>query len=235
MNFFLKDLRRQLDQFKPDDSLDFTIHYFKQVQSCYHIIGTGYSYILESIHNRKALIFCLMESFKSLNNQPSSEITPNEIYYLIEQLCPGFPKSIVLEAAMLTVNNVNHIAALVETKCRFDDIFRNISCFILYDEWLKLLEEYFRNDGKGMFLSIMKLKIKLEEIYRNLSTAIYQPSFTSSITAVDSDGGPTTPTSSSLARSHDREISFDQFKKNLFRSRGVASELALIARLPHNC
>lgn len=214
-------MKRHLEQFRPDDTVDYAISYFKKVQSCTHIVGTTYNYVLESIHNRKALIYCLTESFKGFDDQ--SEISPNEIYHFIESISPGFPKSVVLEAAMLVVSNINHIATLVDIKCSFELLFRNISCFILYDEWLKLIEEAFRSDGKGMFLSIARLKLKLEEFYQVLPLSIYQPPWTAIQTVLE------------ISAQNEKDLSFDHFKKRLFQNPAVAMELEAIAQYPNSC
>jgi hypothetical protein len=227
LTFFLRDLKRQIDQFKPDDNIEFGLNYFKQVQSCTHVVGTGYSYVLESLHNRKSLIYCLLESLKGFEEQP--EITPNELFHLIESLCPGFPRSIVLEAAMLSVTNINHIAQLVDTKCSFLTLFRFVACFVLYDEWIKVIEECFRNDGKGMFLQCIKLKSKIEDYYRNLPMSINQPPLAAILAASEADAFSTSKSA------YDKEVSFDAFKKNLFNSPLIITELEIIAQLPLHC
>jgi hypothetical protein len=168
-----------------------------------------------------------MESFKFF--EASFETTPNEIFHLIEAVCPGFPKSIVVEASTLTLTNVNHLVQLLETKCNFRPLFRNIAFLILYDEWLKIIEEFFRNDGKGMFLSSSKLKTKLEEYSRNLPLSIYQPPLQAIQAAIEVE------LSTSHSRSYDKEISYDNFKKNLFSNAMVLNELERISSFPQFC
>jgi hypothetical protein len=226
LGFFLKDLRRQNDLSKPEDAVDVAINFFKQILSCSHVVGTSWAYVIETIHNRKSLVYSLTESFKGFDD--NYEITPNELFTCIEIVCPGFPKSIVLEAAMLTVSNINHLATLVDTKCIFIMLFRNVACYILYDEWIKSVEETFRNDGKGMFLATQKLKMKLEDFHRHLSPSVYQPLLSAVLMASEGE-------SSSSVRpqySDNREISFDAFKKSLFKSSAVITELEILSHLP---
>lgn len=213
---FSRDLKRQLEQYKPEDPSDYAVSYLKMVHSCNHVIGTGFSYVLESNHNRKSFVFCLLDAFKEFN--PKHETTSNDFFYLIEPLCPGFPKSFVFEAC-LSLPSISGDGK--ESKYNIFALIQIISCQILFDEWLKLLDEYFRNENNKSGISLNKAKSVVDEFQRNLPISILQPRWTTLFGIMDS-----------LDSVHTTEINFDDFKKLVFSHDLMGKEIQMLVNYP---
>lgn len=215
---FSKDLLRQVEQQRPEDAIEFAISYFKQLQTCSHVMSTNYTYACETIHNRKSLVYCLMDSFKGFDS--FSEITVTELHFLVEAVCPGFPKSLILQAATSTSEYLRGSSISLDTKYPLLSIVRGLYCHILFEDWLKVVDEFFREEG-GKLLSVnsQKIKTKMEQLYNSLATTVYQPPLAAILGAVESvEAGKVI------------EITLDKFKRDVFTTPSMSAELLTIGK-----
>jgi hypothetical protein len=162
-----------------------------------------------------------MEALKGFDYQ--QEMSPSEFHFLIEALCPGFPKSLILHAATSTDEHLKGVLLSSDSKYKLASLCRAVYCHILYDEWLKVVEELFKNDGgKNHIMESGKIKSAMEDFNRNLPKSLHQPSL-SAINNVlymhDSVG----------RGSH--EMSFDKFRREVFSNVSINAELTVIANM----
>lgn len=214
ISFFLKDLTAHISSNKSEDPVSCAKTYFQQVSSGSHVIGTDYSYVIESNHNRKSLVYCLIKAFK--NFPDNTELTAVEFFLLIESVVTSFPKSVVMESLIGIENITPGSPNSVSSKYQFKDIALAVYTQILYDEWLKLMEEFFREENTLNFVSIYRIKAQMEEFHNNYSTTIFQPSIAAVNSAMESTTAATSP---------DGDMTYDQFRKCLFLSKAIAYEL----------
>ena len=213
--FFAKDLLRQVEFHKPDDVIDFSISYLRFVQSNSHVVGTNFSYVLESIHNRKALVFNIMEGMRGFDHL--GEISPSELHFLVEALCPGFPKNLILQAAMSTHEHCKGMFFGADSKYPIESLCRCVYCHILYDEWLKVIEELF-DHNRGHAVEYVKIRTTVEDLSRKLPTSLHQPPISAFFIVMDE------------INSRNCDVTFDSFKRELFSSVPVLLELGMIER-----
>jgi hypothetical protein len=218
-NIILNDLYSQCSSKKPEEGVDFCVAYLKQVETCYHIVGCSFSYILESVHNRKSFLFCLLNSLKGFN--ANYEMSSSELYLLIEMLCPDFPKALLTEAALTLAEQATPVASLgEESKYAINVLSKAVVCNILYNEWLKAMEEGFRLEGKGFTLSVAKIKARCDLCYRGLPISCPQPSI-AALQCIQEE-----------ASKSSADMSFARLKKAVFSSDAVTCELRLLADYP---
>ena len=214
MSFFLKDLTAHVASNKNEDPVSCAKNYFQQVSSGSHVIGTDYTYVIESSHNRKSLIYCLIKAFK--NFPDNTELTAVEFYLLIESIVSNFPKSIVMESLISIENTVPGSSNTVSSKFQFKDIAMAVYIQVLYDEWLKLMEEFFREENTLNFVSLYRIKAQMEDLQINYATTVFQPSLAAVHSAMEGTTAATSP---------DGDMTYDQFRKCLFVSKSFAYEL----------
>lgn len=217
-DIILRDLNAQVGGRKGDEALDFSIAYLKHMESCYHVVGANYSYILESVHNRKAFVFCLTNALQGFDAR--HEVTSSELYLIIESMCPDFPKTHLTEAVLTATEQYTSSTLSSDHRFPLGLLAKASMCHILYDEWLRALEEVFRAEGKGLQLPLVRIKGRCEQVYRNLPPSCPQPPWAATQCAYDEvikNGG---------------ELSFERFKKAVFGSEAVQAELRLLASYP---
>eukprot|EP01039_Chlorochromonas_danica_P000092 gene91-99_t len=218
MENVLRDLHAQCGQKKVEEGIDFSIAYLKQMESCQHVIGVNYRYVLESVHNRKSFVYNLLHALEGF--EADMEVTSSEIHLIIESICPDFPRSLLTDAVLTATDQYSLNSLRSERKFPITDLGRAVICHILYDEWIKAIEEYFRMEGKGYVLSITKIRGRCEQCYYNLPLALPQPPLAALHLVLDE------------AARQGADISFEQFKKATFGSSAVQCELRLLANYP---
>lgn len=91
---------------------------------------------------------------------------------------------------------------------------------MLFDEWLKITEEFFRNEGRAMSLPSNKIRSQLEDFNKNLPKSLYKPPLSAIFMALEGVGVG-------------GELSFDRLRKNLFVAAPIANELVLLSSYPN--
>lgn len=218
MDTILRDLHAQTQAKKTEEGIDFSITYLKHLESCYHVVGTNYLYILESVHNRKSFIFCLSNALKGFPED--TELTSNELFLVIETLCPDFPRNLLTEAVLTAAEQYNSSTLSSDYKFPMRTLSRSIMCHILYDEWLKALEESFRSEGRGFSMPLSKINSRCEQCQRNLPPSCPQPLWAAVQGVFDETGRNST------------EMSFERFKRAVFGSEATQCELKLLTNYP---
>lgn len=219
IGIFLDDLMNQLSQVKPVDKIEFAQRFFKNLKSGTHVLGAPYSYVLESNHNRRCLIYCFMEAFQGFVDMTVSAI---DFFHMIESLSPNFPKSIVMETVEALTDN-----KIVDDESNATFEFRILSnavyCRIIYDEWLKLMDEFFQSQKNNPYhhyhTSTAKVKTQVDEFCTSVSLLVKQPP-PEMVHAVLRDMEQAVPPI---------ELSAETFRKAIFTSPGIATELYSLA------
>jgi hypothetical protein len=187
-------------------------NYFKQVCIGDHVVGTDFNFICETNHNRKSLVGCLIETFKGF--PVDAELTAVEFFCMVETIIPNFPKSIVLEAAMC-VKPVEVGSYGSTTKYLTGKLSIAVYFHIIFEEWIKMMEDFFREETTLNVVNIIKVKNQIKEFSITFPVSVSQPSLhcvMSSLDAASSDWSC-------------GEISFDDFKACLFASDLIAADI----------
>lgn len=182
------------------------------------MVGMPYGYILESNYNRRALVARLMDSLSGFTD--GTDISSSDFYALVESISPGFPKSIVLEVSQCLKPDQESDGS--ETGHVFKHLSCGVYCCVLYEEWLKLIADYYADESSVHSMNALKLKSKLEDFHCGLSPSVNQPPL-SVIHAVLESATPSssgTGTSSYLV-----EITLDHFRRTLFLSAAMRIEI----------
>lgn len=127
-----------------------------------------------------------------------------------------------MEAAISATENFLGNVLVSDNKYPILFLAKTLSCHVLYEEWLKLMEEMYRNEGRNMILSIQRVRQKSEDFQRTLIRSIYQPPLCAVHSTLDSYEG---------AR-NGGEISFERFKRGVIAHDAVAAELNMLANYP---
>jgi hypothetical protein len=218
LGFFLGDLKAQLAFNKPAERVAFAQKYFENVRSGAHVVGMPYGYILESNYNRRALVARLMDSFSGFAD--GTDISSSDFFSLVESVSPGFPKSIVLEVSQCLKPDQETDGS--ETVHVFKYLSSGVYCCVLYDEWLKLIADYYADESSVNSMNALKLKSKLEDFHCGLSPSINQPPLSVIYNVLES----ATPSSSGTGTSsYLVEITLDHFRRTLFLSEAVRNEI----------
>ena len=139
------------------------------IRSRHHIIGSDYAYVTECNYNRKAFVYCMIESFSGFAD--NDLISSMDMLQLIESIILKFPRSVVMEAA-LSIENAggDHSFSSVSSSTSVRFYFRDMSsaiCFhVLFEDWLKLVEKIFRDEGAMNCLSAYRVKESLDNVSR---------------------------------------------------------------------
>lgn len=209
LGYFLGDLKAQLSQSKPTDKVAFAQKYFENCQPGLHVIGMPYNYITECNYNRRAFVAIMIQSFSGFEDL--YDITSNDFFILVETLSPGFPKSLILEVSQTLQRSNTQDGG--ETKHQFKNISIGLYCYLLYEDWLRLVTEYFVEESSGTSLNALKLKSKLEDFHCSISPTLSQPPLEAIHTMLDSIHPSPTGISS-----YQLEISLEQFRKAFYSS-----------------
>lgn len=179
---FFSDLKSQISYIqKPNEKINFTLAYFEQIQSYYHIIGMPYHYIINNNYNKKCFIYCLLITFHHFSSQ---DITVSDYFHLIETICPNFPKPYIIDISKLidktylnnNTNNINN--DIISSKYPFKQLSTAIYASIIYMDWIHIIKEFYHdefNKTKNIYINLIKIQTKLKEFYDYLPLNIIQP------------------------------------------------------------
>eukprot|EP01031_Cornospumella_fuschlensis_P040068 gene40068-48826_t len=214
----LKELFAQCGNKRADEAIDLSVNHIKHLESGYHVVGANYTYILETVHNRKSFIYCLLRALKGFDDD--YEVTTNELHIIIETLCPDFPKGLLTDAMLTATDQYNNNTFSPDNTYPIATLTRALICHILYDEWLKALEATFRDEGKAFILSATRIRSRCEQCYRNLPRFCPQPPYAAMQVVYEE------------ATKNGGELSFERFKKAAFNSEAVQTEIRLLGSYP---
>ena len=168
MRVFIKELTLLAGNIKSsEDFCDFAQLYFQNVRTRHHIIGSDFSYVSECNYNRKSFVYCMIESFSGFAD--SDLISSIDMLQLIESIILKFPRSVVIEAA-LSIENAggdhshSSISAMSSVRFNFRELLSSICFHVVFEDWLKMVEKVFRDDGAMNCLSAYRVKESLENV-----------------------------------------------------------------------
>lgn len=154
INFFTSHLIGLVAQVKPENIPDFFLKYFLRVESCQHVIGSDYNFIIGCSYNRRAFIFCLAEVLA--NYSSSEEFTAAEFQQIVEQLCPDFVSSIVADSVKL----LEPKSATRPPKYLLRELLVSFSFHLVYMEWLREVDRLYATEASEVSRAIPLSKLK---------------------------------------------------------------------------
>ena len=208
---FVKHLFLQVATFRPEDSLDYALRYFKRVRSCHNVLGADFSLISCCDRNKRAFVFCLMELFKTFSD--NEEMSVNEYQQIIEMICPNFPSSI-MPAVVSSLEVIN--ASASPPKYRHGDMCISLYFHIIYDEWLKYITTIFKEEGSLDCLSLFRMHAYIQDCRKNNRIRYPQP--------------PAECINSAFADVKSQEISYIILKKMLFEDKLVRKDVTAVRK-----
>lgn len=158
INLLLKHLMHQVLIQKPDNPIEFSRNYFQRVQSCHHVIGTDYAFISACQHNRRAFVFCCMESFQ--NFSPLDELSSYDYHQLLQMICSDIPLSLVEQATEI----IDPIHSLSDpARYTYHDLMLSLFFHIIYHDWLKELQKMFSQESGSSsdMINVNRLQSKI--------------------------------------------------------------------------
>jgi hypothetical protein len=223
LGYFLGDLKGQVSHAKATDRVAFAQKYFELVSSGMHVVGMPYSYILESNLNRRAFSSRLLESFGRYND--GAEMHTIDFFYLVESLCPNFPRQLVLEVSQCLKRDPEGDGA--DTVHIVKYVLMGVICNTVYGEWLKLIADYYADESTVSSMNALKLKAKLEVFHASISPSVCQPPLTVIHSVIDAASASSNSTGAS---SFLVEITLDSFRRTLYVTDSVREELRRYCR-----
>ena len=211
IKFFLSNLFQQVAAFRPEDSLDYALRYFKRVRSCHNVLGADFSFISGSSRNKRSFVFCLIELFRTFNDNEQMSI--NEYQQIIEMICPDFP-STIMPAVVSSLEVMN--ASASPPKYRHGDMSISLYFHIIYDEWLKYITTIFKEEGSLDCLSLFRFHAYVQDCRKNKRISYPQP--------------PSECIDSAFEGVKSQEISFVILKKILFENDLVRKDVTSVRK-----
>lgn len=206
-----KDLLRQAELHRPDEAQSFALSFLRHLQSGQHVIGTNFAYAMESNHNRRCLVRAMSAALQGFDGE--AETTPSELHFLLEALCPALPKSLVLQAAATTIEHWQGTRLSADSPYALSSLSRAVQCHLLFDEWLKLVNELFHDDkNKPIAVEVSVLRQQVEDFHDRFK-AIQQPPLSAMLSALSTD------------ESAAKTVIFEKFCFDVFMSREVSAAL----------
>ena len=181
-----------------------------------------YGYVTESNFNRRAFVFHLIKSFSGFTD--GTELSSTDFYSLIETICPNFPKQIILDVSQCIKFDPEGDGS--DTVHVFRYLSSGVYCCILYEDWLKLVSDFFADESSINSMNALKLKSKLEEFHCTISPSICQPPLAVLQSVMES----ATPSGASGTSSYLIEVSLDLLRRTLFLSTAVQKEIQKYCR-----
>lgn len=215
MNILLKHLMHQVLVQKPENPVEFSRYYFERVQSCHHVIGADFSFVSACQHNRRAFVFCCMESFQNFN--PREEISLNDYHQLLQMICSDIPMAIVEQAAEI----IDPVVSSDPLKYTYNDFMLSLYFHLIYHDWLKELQKLFSGFDSGSnseAINANRLQSKMLSWQTDLSETL--KAHTPSQDAIDA-----VVTNLAVTSTKGSDINLKQFKKAILQIQVVQDDI----------
>jgi hypothetical protein len=207
----MQDLLSQISRYHPEDFSAFSRNYFSLIQDPLYFVGIDYCDLAECNYRKKCFIQCVD---KSISGFPSSfSITAIDFFYLIESISPNFPRSLIMEAAF-SIDNLSASDSVV--KYPIKQLAHAVYCYILYHEWLKIIEEFFREVSSLCQCDVLRVRDALRDFESSLPKSICRPPLETLLVTLEKNG----------VQHRQKEMSYDLFHKMLLNDPLVALALA---------
>ena len=156
-------------------------------------------------------MYCLMETFS--NFSPKEDFALLEYQQFLELVCSDFPRHLLLEAAIgLTV----HSMVGATPKYCHGDLSVAIYFHIIYEDWLKEVEHFLRDEHGSCCRSMARIRNHFAECRHLLPLTVERPSATILEDVLARTTGPT------------QEISFEELRKMLLVNEAVISDVCKV-------
>ena len=96
---------------------------------------------------------------------------------------------------------------------KFGQLSSAVYCSIIYDEWLKLMDQFIETHSMTIRLSQGKIKAQLEEFSKKMTASVAQPTVELAVGAL------------SELSSHGSDISVHSFRRAIFISSAINAEI----------
>ncbi len=189
------------------DHVTSCVNYFAKVQKCHHVVGADYAFISSTRHNRRSFIYLIIETCKTI--PPNEELSSADYQQLLQMLCADIPSELV-NCAVLAIDPIEGYSNPV--RYYHQNLYVAVFFHIIYEKWLKLMEEYFIKEGNSNYLQLIKLRIYVDEIATGNNFLEIPP--THAVEAVMNDISKV-----------QQEVTFTNFRKELFKHPYIASEV----------
>lgn len=182
-----------------------------RIQTCKHVIGASYLFIISCRHNRRSFVYCVSEAFKKFS--PTEEITIFDFYCLVQMVCPDIPFALIEGSTFCGCEPVDVSGKLYKVS----EITNSLYFYFIFTEWIMMLENlYFdgnlRNSDTKIPLNI--LHSKFEEWNRHNSKVNVQPTIASLHGSLNY-----------LRKRNVNEATFDQMIRALLQMKSIQTEL----------
>lgn len=195
------------------DHISSCINYFTKVQKCHHVLGADYVFIGSTRHNRRSFIYLIIDTCKTI--PPNEELSSTDYQQLLQMLCPDIPNELV-NCAVLSIDPIEGYSNPV--RYHHQNLCVAVFFHIIYEKWLKLIEEYFIKEGNSNYLQLIKLRIYVDEVANGNNFIEIPP--THAVEAVINNISKV-----------QQEITYTNFRKELFKHPYIASEVCKVP--PH--
>jgi hypothetical protein len=143
-----------------------------RVQSCSHVIGADYGYIVSCRYNRKSFVYCCRQAFSHMS--PDTMMSVLDFYCMLQMICKDIPFVLIQESA----NSGCFPSNLSPPLYRLDDFCISLNFRFIYTEWISLLESLFfegtsRNSVNRVSISV--LSRNFDDWNLSLSSVIPRP------------------------------------------------------------
>jgi hypothetical protein len=168
MDFFLKNLIKDVLTNNPEDPFVYASHYFRKIKLCQHIISKDLKFIRESQYNRASFIVCLRSAFCGFTS--AAEMTIFELNSFICVMFTGF-----------SVHYVELFATVLDPTQRHENpnfnkynlfqLLKALYFTVLYENWLNELSTFTdtKSDRKMINLRDLLQWVKTSSANYNLS------------------------------------------------------------------
>jgi len=193
-----------------NDHITSCVSYFTKVQKCHHVVGADYVFVSSTRHNRRSFIYLVMESCKTI--PPNEELSSADYQQLLQMLCADLPSELI-NCAVLSIDPIDGYSNPV----RYHHHQLSVAVFfhIIYEKWLKLMEEYFIKEGSYDHLQLIKLRIYIDELATGNNFIEIPP--THAVEAV----------ANNISKVQ-QEVTYANFRKELFKHPSIVYEVCKI-------
>jgi hypothetical protein len=131
---------------KNEELNEFAVKYFRKVKSRHHVLHNNYTYVIACNYNKRSFIYCLMDAFQSYKD--NEEISSYDYILIIQNLINNFPRSIVMDSILCIEQTSNERLSdnTIITKFIFKDLSSSVYFSIIYDDWIKILQNFFSEE-----------------------------------------------------------------------------------------
>jgi len=198
-----------------------------------HVLGMNYGYITSANFHRRAFVSCCIQAFSEFSDK--QELTIFEAYHLLHLICPDFPRSLIEDAVAPFTSSIQSRTSSYLQNLAYSLKSIQIAIFfhVLYEEWLKIVENYFQS-GHSTILDVTsqcnRFQQHIQQYYSD--NRLVQPAkeIIQEVLRQISGGGRSGSASGSHATTTVyKELSYDVIRKEMYANEAIIMD---VMRLP---